>query len=368
MNELRRLYSQFLDFKIKNLAKDKKFWFGVKEAGFDEKKIKKEVEIYERESFFNFLKFLKDIFFIENALNLNRKWSTDQWVPYYYLTFLKKKEIISLKKNGKIKVLKKELLNFFPCSRNEEEIKTIIEKKLKTKLNLEAPSNFLFQTTIKPVYDQLPISTSSTLFLIKKILDYLPSYQKFLFIGDDDLVSIYLSLVEPKIESLVIDIDKELLGKIEEISEKLRLKIKTKKVDILEKKGLAEKFVGFLISPVYTFEGVKNFLNFGLNYLSKDGGYVFLNLADEAIGNRILFLEKFFFEKKLKIEEVIFGKIYYPWRLTHFEDEVMFKRLRKDFSKKTIEKSSLIGSSLWIFNYLPFELPEPKKQPLYAYL
>ena len=366
--ELEKLYLKFLKFEEKHLAKDVKFWFGVKEMKPTDQQIKKNIRCYGRESFLNFLKNIKDIIYSEAVLKLVLIWSTDQWPLYYYLQFLKKEKIISLKKNGKIELLRKDFLKIFPRPKEEKEIKEILEKKLKMKLSLEAPTNYPFKTKVFAQYDQLPISISSTIFVVKKILDYLPLNKKFLFIGDDDLVSVYLSLTEPNIESLVIDIDEELLGKIRELAKKFNLKIKTQKVNILKKKKLKENFIGFLTSPVYTFEGVKGFVNFGVNQLGKGGGYGFLNLGDESIGARILFLEKFFFEKKLKIEEIISGKVYYPWRITHPEDKVMEERLSKFFDKKIIKKSPLIGASLWIFNYIPFKVPKPKKQPFYTYL
>jgi len=369
MEELKNLYLKFLKFKQRHYAKDVQFWFGVEKAKLSKEEIKEVIQKYELESFFHFLKNVKDIIYCQNPLQLVLNWSVDQWPLYYYLCFLKEKGIISLKRNGKVNILKKALFRIFPRPREEKEIKEIIERKLKMKLPLEAPTNFPFKTKVVAKYDQLPISISSTIFVVKKILEYLPLNKKFLFVGDDDLVSLYLSLTEPNLKSLVIDIDEELLAKIREVSKKFNLKIETRKLNILkEKPSLGAGIIGFLTNPVYTFEGVKGFVNFGVNQFGKDGGYGFLTLGDEAIGNRILFLEKFFFEKNLKIEEVISRKIYYPWRITHPEDKMMFKRLKNFFDEKLIRKAPLIGASLWIFNYLPFKVPKPKKQPFYAYL
>jgi len=375
MRKLKNLYLKFLKFKENQYFKDVQFWFGVEKMKISQSQIKKIIQNYELESFLNFLKNVKDIIYSENVLNLVSTWSVDQWHLYYYLQFLRKEGLISFKKNGKAKVLRKEFFKIFPRKRNEKEIQEIIEKKLKMKLPLESPSNFPFKTEVLVQYDQLPISISSTIFLVKKILEYLPLNKKFLFVGDDDLISLYLSLTEPNIESLVVDVDEDLLAKIEEISKKFNLKIETKKLNIIKGKKLTpyqdfsgESIIGFLTSPVYTYEGVKGFVNFGVNQLGQEGGYGFLNLGDEAIGNRILFLEKFFVEKNLQIEEIISGKVYYPWLITHPEDKVIFERLKVFFDENLIKKSPLIGASLWIFNYIPCKVPEPKRQPFYAYL
>ena len=368
MLELKNFYHKFLRFKEKQYFKDVQFWFGVEKAKPTKKQLKEVIRNYELESFLTFLKNIKDIIYSKNPLELSRKWACDRWPLYYYLSFLKKQGIITFKRN-QVQVLKKDLLKFFPAPREEKEIKEILEGKLKMKLPLTAATNFPFKTKTVAKYDQLPISISSTIFLVKKILEYLPLNKKFLFVGDDDLVSLYLSLTEPKIESLVVDIDEELLAKIEEISKKFNLRIKTKRVDMtkVRQQNFGGRFIGFLTSPVYTFEGVQGFVNFGVNHLGPEGGYGFLNLGDEAIGNRILFLEKFFLEKNLQIEEIISRKVYYPFRITHPEDKIILERLKFFFDENLINTSPLIGASLWIFNYIPFKVLKPKRQSLYAY-
>jgi predicted methyltransferase len=368
MEKLRRLYKKFLNYRTNLASKDLRFWFGVDKLNVTQKEIQKKVKEYYSNTFLDFLRRVRDIIFCENPLFLIKNWSEDQWLPFYYLSFLKKEGVIKIEKSGKIKLLKKELLKIFPKKRKEEEIKEIVEKKLKTKLDPEAFSNFPFKTEIFAQYDQFPISISSAIFIVKKILDYLPLNKKFLFVGDDDFISVYLSLAEPKIECLVVDIDEKILGKIQEISKKFGLKIETKKVDISKVKKLNEKFIGFSANPVYTFEGIKTFLDFGVNQLGEDGGFVFLSVSDEAVGNRILFLEEFFVKKKLKVEEVIKEKVYYPFALVHPEDKILFERWRKFFNESLIKKSPMIGASLWIFEYIPFKIKRPKKQLFYAYL
>jgi predicted methyltransferase len=368
MEKLKSLYKKFLNYRANLFSKDLRFWFGVENLKVTQREIKKIVKEYYKDTFLDFLRRIRDIIFSQNPLFLIKNWSEDQWLLFYYISFLERERIIKIEKSGKIKLLKKEFLEIFPKKRKEEEIKEIVERKLKIKLNPEAFSNSPFKTEILAQYDQFPISVSSAIFIVKKILDYLPLNRKFLFVGDDDFISVYLSLAEPKIESLVLDIDEKLLGKIQEISRKFHLKIETKKVDISKVKKLNERFIGFCTNPVYTFEGIKTFLDFGVNQLGEDGGFVFLSLSDEAIGNRILFLEEFFVKKKLKVEEVIKEKVYYPFALVHPEDKILFERWRKFFNESLIKKSPMIGASLWIFEYIPFKIKRPKKQLFYAYL
>ncbi len=215
----------------------------------------------------------------------------------------------------------------------------------------------------------MPISQGSAIFVVRKILEKLPLNKKFLFVGDDDFISVILGLVSPGLESLVIDADEELLSCIRSLARKFNLKIETKKVDIRKEKSLGEKFTGFLTSPVYTEAGVKEFVGFGKNQFGKDGGFGFLNLSDESIGNRFLFLQEFFIKNNLIIKEIITGKVYYPYIELYREDREILRRLSSLIDERVIKKSPKIGAALYIMEFLPLRPKRVKfKKPIYAYL
>ena len=200
-------------------------------------------------------------------------------------------------------------------------------------------------------------------------MEYLPLTKKFLFVGDDDFVSVILGLASPDIESTVVDVDEQLLNCLNLLSFKFNLKIKTQKIDIQKEKFLGEKFIGFLTNPAYTEEGAKEFLKFGISQLGEDGGFCFLEIGDEAIGNRFLFLQDFFVKKNLIIKELISNKICYPWFLIQKEDKLIYERLRAMLDEKVIKKSPKLSASLYIFDYLPFKVKKLKlKTPIYSYL
>lgn len=368
--KLRDLYIRSQKFFQENFLSDRKIWFGVKDIKVNEKEVAKIFSDYEKDTFLDFCKRIKDVIYAKNPLvDVQKKWSTDSWTSFYYFDFLRKEKIVDFNRNnGKIRVLKRELFDLLPKPRTEKEVQTLIERKLKKKIAENLPVNLPFGTKIKSRYDQFPVSFSSAVFIVSKILEYLPLYEKFLFIGDDDLISVYLSLADDKIKSLVVDIDDDLLNNIKKIAQKFNLKIETKKIDVSKVKKLPEKFVGFHTNPVYTFEGAKIFLDFGVKNLGLDGGFGFFVFSDEGIGNRYLLLQEFITEKKLKVEELIRGKIYYPWQIIHSEDKIMEERYKEIFSEDLIFNSPIISSSLWVFNYIPFKVPKPKKQPFYAYL
>jgi len=370
-----KVYKEFIRFEEREFLKDVHHYFLIlseKPKNFKSpstSKLKKIYNNYYKESFFSFLKRLKDIIYSPTPFDFLLKNYTDRWSLLSLLEFLNKSEIIEMQ--GEKVVFKKRIFyKIIPPPMKEEEIREKIEKKLKRTIELDAPSNYLFGTKIEgEKYDQLPISVSSAIFVVKKILDYLPLNETFLFIGDDDLVSIYLTLSNPMIHCLVVDIDENLLKRISEIAKEHNLKIKTKMCDIQKVKKLEGEFTGFLLNPVYNYEGAKRFLNFGVKQLGEKGGFVFLELGDESIGNKLLFLQDFFTKNNLIVEELIKEKCFYPYFRAHpKEDESLENEFKKFFSEKTIKGNPILGASLWIFKYVPFELKIPEKQPLYIYL
>lgn len=122
-------------------------------------------------------------------------------------------------------------------------------------------------------------------------------------LGDDDLVSVALSLLEnPPVEIVVFDIDTELLTLIKEINKDLGNEIiQTVNYDV--KNNLDAKFLEYfdavLMDPPYTRAGVSLFLSRGIRLLKKQndfsGSYIFMNF-----GGSFKSPEKF-----LKIQETI---------------------------------------------------------------
>ena len=158
---LKKLYEKFLKFY------KAAFFNTILKVGIKVKKekLKKIFENYEKKSFFCFLKEIKDIIYSKNIYDFLLKNCTEDWYLYNWLLFLKKEKIISLKRNGKITLLEKKLLNCLPKPEKESKIREIVEKKLKRKLPLNVPVNSLFEMKSHFEYDQLPISVSSALFL-----------------------------------------------------------------------------------------------------------------------------------------------------------------------------------------------------------
>ena len=373
--ELRKIYNRFLDFDRFNFFVDaKKHNTSLKGLKLSKKILGEFYDNYYKVSFLTFVQNIKTIIYSKNAFDFIVKKSLEDWDLWCYLEFLEKEKIIKVKKNGKVSILKNEIIKIIPKPQSEKEIKEKIERKLKIKIKEEEPVINLFKKfqdfKVKAKWDQMPISQGSAIFVTKKILENLPLNKKFLLVGDDDFISVLLTFANPNLECLVIDIDQQLLDCINLLSSKFNLKIKTKKVDLRKEKVLGEKFIGFLTNPIYTEAGVKTFVKYGKNQLGEDGGIGFLEVGDEAIGNRFLFLQDFFTKNNLVIKELISNQIYYPYIMLYKEDKEILRRLSLiGIDEKVIKKSPKLGASLYIFQYLPFKPKRVKfKKPIYAYL
>jgi predicted methyltransferase len=129
------------------------------------------------------------------------------------------------------------------------------------------------------------------------------SGKRILLLGDDDLLSITLGLMEQEyIDITVVDVDEDILETIKKITQEYNLKnIKTIKYDAREQipNDLFGAFDVVVIDPPYTKSGVQLFLNRSVQFLrlKKDieGGYIFL-----YFGNSYRSPEKF-----IKIQEII---------------------------------------------------------------
>jgi predicted methyltransferase len=370
----KRLYKKFLSFAKKDFfICAKKHSTSLKNLKISDKVLNQFFENYEKSSLLSFLENIKTIIYSKKISEFILRNFTDEWNFWLYLKFLEKEKIIEIKRNGKIEVKNKNFLKKLPKPQTEKEIKRNLEKKLKTKIKSKDWVFNLFKKEFKFFpkirFDQLPISQGSAIFVVKKILDYLPQKGKFLFVGDDDFISLILALTDSEIECTVCDLDEKLLENINFVARKYHLKIETKKVDVSKQKRLKEKFVGFLTNPVYTEEGVKMFVKFGKEQLGKDGGFGFLIVGDESIGNRFLFLQEFFSKENLIILEKINEKIFYPQISLYEEDKEIFKRFSEFFDKKIIKKIPKIGATLYVFEYLPKKPKKLKfKKSFYAYL
>ena len=371
---LKNLYKKFLKFdKLRFFNDARKYSTSLAGMKLSDKILGEFYNNYKKASFLDFLAILKTIIYSKNSLSFIKENFSEDWNLWPYLKFLKDEKIIKVSRNGEVSLLKKEIEKVIPKPQTSKEIKRKVEDKLNIKAKDKEFVINLFKDfqefTVKGKWDQMPISAESAFFVVEKILKYLPKNGKFLFVGDDDFISVILGLADPKIESLVVDADEKLLSCIDSLSSRFNLKIRTRRVDLRKQKSLGEKFVGFLVNPIYTEAGVKEFMKFGKNQLCEDGGVGFLEVGDESIGNRFLFLQDFFTKNNLIIKEMVPNAVYYPYIMLYKEDKEILRRFTSIIDEKVVKRYPKLGAALYIFQYLPFKPKKVKfKKPIYAYL
>lgn len=368
-NFLKKLYRDYLLWNLEQFLKDAPLWYERKKFSFSKEKLIEIYENFEKETYVTFLKKIKDLIFSKNIFDFLLLNSTEFWDLEILAKFLEKKEIIKVKKNGKVEIKNEKILSFFLPPQKSKICQKEIQKKLQRKIDKFSSFSPLFGMKIKPCFDQLPLSFSSIVFLCEKIFEYLPLYEKILFVGDDDFLSLALCLCQKKIKATVIDIDNSLLKKIEKIAKKYSLLIETKKVDVEKKKALKEKYHLVVLNPPYNLWGAQKFLNFAKKQIGKEGGFIFLIIGDESMGNRFLLLQEFLTRKKMIVKEVIQGKIFYPWEIFTKEDRVLKKRALSLVKKEVLNKSPKLTASLWILEVLPHPVKKIKEEKyIYGYI
>lgn len=371
---LKNLYQRFLAFEKESIINDsRKHSTSLQKLEIPLPIIEAYYENYYKTTYLDFLNSVKRIIYAESVYEFILKKIQDDWKLNRLLSFLKKENIIKITRAGRPVVVNKDISTVIPEPQTEDQIIKKIEAALGVEVKADEPVLNLLKGhqhfSVKAGWDQMPISQGSAVFVVKKILEEIPLNKKFLFVGDDDFISLFLSLADPTIESLVVDADEQLLECIDALAQKFDLPIETRKMDLMKARRIGETFVGFLTNPMYTAEGIKKFISFGLRQLGNDGGMVFLEMGDEAIRNRLLDLQRFFAARNLITTEIITGKIAYPHIMLYEEDREIFDRLALLMDKKVIRTSPKLGAAFYIFRYLPFK-PQPinYKTPAYAYL
>lgn len=373
MKELRRLCRKFVRSVLPKFKEDLKTTFGVSHLNLSEKLVRSIYMTYYRPTVVEFSCELRDIIFSKNPFRFIEKTSRENWDLWYMLSFLKEEGMI---RGGKISV-GEEIERVLMRELSMEEIKirlskafhTDVNKLLKKSVSLLIEKKFGKRLDYKAKFDQMPISVESMVFLLHMISKWYPFRDRFLFIGDDDFISIFSSLAFHDFSCTVVDIDEELLGMIDGIAERLKLNVDTKKVDVNRDK-IRKKFLGFCTNPPYTEYGAKKFVDFGVKCLGKDGGRIFLELGDESIGSRYIFLQTFFSRKNLAIIEWAAGKINYPFILLHPNDFKLFERMKKLLPEDVIRNSYQIGADLIVLDFIPWKIKRIKVEGLkiYSYL
>ena len=328
---------------------------------------------YYRPSFYSFLKNIRHVIYssslFEPVVKEGKGW---EWL-LNYIEFLVKEGIATIDGEGRGIILRNESLrSLLPPFYSEQDIQGIVENRTGRPVDKGLVSdlfNDIYRFSPRPGFDQGPISQESALFVVKKILDEIPARGNFLFIGDDDFLSVLINMIDPEIKPVVVDIDKSLLQGIDAICERYNLSVTTIKGDIRKESVQGFRFMGFHVHPPYIEGAIKKFIDYGLKHLSVDGGIVSLIVGDLAIGNRYLHLQKYFSWRQLLLREYVKGKIYYPCKALYREEEVTRERFSVYFHKDVIDNGYVLGAGYYLFDYIPFKVERIRTgKALYQYL
>ena len=371
LRSLRSMYGRYNTFAENQYVADAHTFFNFSREKTDNATLRNAVRAYKLIPFFDFLRTVKHIAYAKNIFDLIPQIQC-LYKTLLFVEFLVKEGVIKVSRDGAITFLKKEWLPLFPMPKTEKEVRQAIETKLGIRIKENAPITDLFKKagfSVTTAFDQAPISQGSAVFVVHKILANIPLTDTFLFVGDDDFISIMLGLADPSVSSVVIDADKGLLEALDSVAEEHSLRIRTELIDVRKLEQAKGTFTGFLCNPPYTEKGAEAFLKYGLRHLGKDGGFAFLELGNDAIDNRFLFLQKTFTRNGLLMEQAVREKITYPHLGTYEDYEFTNKRLAAFVDAAVVASQPELAATLYVFNYVPEPMKRIKTgQSIYAYL
>ncbi len=158
--------------------------------------------------------------------------------------------------------------------------------------------------------------------------------KSFVLIGDDDLLSIALSLTELPSRILVLDIDERLGRFIEKINREYGFEIEFRRYNVAD--PLPEEYIGsfdvFSSEPLESISGLQAFIVRGVSCLREGGsGYFGLTIL-EASYRKWIRIEKLLVDMNCVITDIIKGFSRYPTKYETVDYEGFVKKLKMPVS------------------------------------
>jgi predicted methyltransferase len=136
-----------------------------------------------------------------------------------------------------------------------------------------------------------------------------------ILLGDDDLLSLYLALLDGPGRIVAMDLDQELLSYIQRKSREASLKVETRAHDLARPlpEDLQHSFEVFSTEPVESLKGLKEFCRRGLEALSDNdaAGYIGLTVHESSWAKWRAF-ESFLLEEGFAITDILSSFSLYP--------------------------------------------------------
>ncbi len=153
--------------------------------------------------------------------------------------------------------------------------------------------------------------------------------KSFVLIGDDDLLSIALSLTSLPSRICVLDIDKRLGEYLKKINQEYKFEIEFYEYDVAEplSESLINQFDVFSSEPLESESGLKAFIERGVCCLKNGGvGYFGLTTAEASL-QKWLKIEKLLAKMNCVVTDVIKGFSRYPMNYATIDYEKFVKKL-----------------------------------------
>lgn len=159
--------------------------------------------------------------------------------------------------------------------------------------------------------------------------------KEFILIGDDDLLSIALSLTKLPLRVLVLDVDERIGEFIKKANKDYGLEIEFQKYNVSDPlpRTLVGKFDVFSSEPLETISGLKAFICRGVSCLRDEGvGYFGLTTA-EASYKKWIKIQKILTKMNCVITDIIRGFSRYPMRYGSLNYEKFIIKLKFPIKK-----------------------------------
>lgn len=269
---------------------------------------------------------------------------------------LRKKRLVSVK-NSVVSLKNKKNLPKY-VFKKEGDLKSIMRRYLKYRNLVDFDSDDYDQLEI------LPEAVENKLSMMMRKNDLLN--RDILCIGDDDLMSVAMSLTGLPKSITVFDIDEKIVEFLKKISPRLPVPIRVLEINLLKSppKNLCNKFDVFVTEPPDTVKGTLLFVSRGIDALKRNGVF-YLGMTDVTLSKKQwLEIEKAIIQAGVSLTDIIpdfeeyvsvgdelswtgFKKLpswvnkppKKPWFVsTLFRGEVVGKKKKVRFSSKNIEK------------------------------
>lgn len=211
-----------------------------------------------------------------------------------------------------------------------EKIDYIVEKLKEIWLNKPEPT-FIF--------DQRPVNMKTTLNRVAYLLSNNDIYEKkILLLGDDDLTSIAIALLNINCEVVAFDIDERLIDYINEVSQEYNLNLKGIKYNALDEvdKEYLHYFDVVMTDPTPEKKPFNVFMNRAIDF-TKNDSIIYTSIYSSAMLKNIE-LQKIITKMNLYITDIIptFTEYQSIYELYNINDINLFEKYNISYSESSI--------------------------------